>query len=306
MTYTDIKSSLDLVDLALKHLEFLKHIDKNGDYYYSSDLVTRRAALRYELYWLPFYKSLTEAGESPKNLYPAYDIAWIWHCHVLSPTDYAKDCKQVYGAHLDHFCFSKNEIEQKQEYTRRLWEKNMPNVPFNDDINIPLNLNYASKLTYDVVAASERQKKFYYNVSLPHFANKKFLELCLTRYQKFIYLKQTNPDLFVVPCYGIDLIWHTHQLNPVVYVQETKKWLNGRIMPHDDTVSDRSVESPLTNSFNKTKEAWFKTFNEPYNFAGGMYRGESAKFIKSFSARNTIDLSMFSTKHGKFELTEAR
>ena len=40
-----------------------------------------------------------------------------------------------------------------------------------------------------------------------------FLESAVERYCKFLYLRQNNPMYFLVPCYDIDLAWHTHQVN---------------------------------------------------------------------------------------------
>jgi hypothetical protein len=301
-----VSFSLNLVDLALNQLDFLEFIDKSRIFY--SEVIASRAAHRYEKYWLPFYDKMISSGENPSKLCPPYDIAWIWHCHLLSPTDYRKDCENVCGRVLDHFCFSKNEIESKQQYTKRLWDRNYQEPFYLDESET----NYAkqtdsdsnSKIGYNLVASSNRQKKFYYNVSLPHFRSKKYLALCLKRYERFLFLKIRNPKLFIVPCYGIDIIWHTHQLNPIVYEKECTKYL-GRILPHDDTSDDRSPDSNLTNSFNMTKEAWLSEFKEKYNFAGGMYRGEAPYFCSDFSMKQ-IDFSPFYTKYGFFKLEEVK
>ncbi len=49
-------------------------------------------------------------------------------------------------------------------------------------------------------------------VSLPHYRTTKFLVRALQRYQMFLRLKKLYPEEFLVPCYDIDLIWHTHQV----------------------------------------------------------------------------------------------
>ena len=297
-----IKFSLNLVELALNHLEFLEFVDHSCTFYFSD--VASKAAYRYEKYWLPFYAWQIDAGENPENLYPSYDVAWIWHCHLLSPTDYRKDCMQVCGKVLDHFCLSKSEIEKRQQYTKKLWDKSVPS-PFHEDSNIVNEPGFVSKIGYNLVDASDRQKKFFYNVCLPHFKSKKYLELCLERYKKFIVLKQRNPELFIVPCFGIDLIWHTHQLNPIIYAENTIKYLT-RILPHDDTVSDRSPDSSLTNSLMKTKEAWRISFNENFNFAGGMYRGDAPYFSSDFSNKSIDLIPLYESYNGTVSLQETK
>ena len=51
---------------------------------------------------------------------------------------------------------------------------------------------------------------------MPHYREKKFLLTAISRYAKFLYLKQSYPDTFLVPCYDIDIVWHTHQVQFMV------------------------------------------------------------------------------------------
>ena len=59
------------------------------------------------------------------------------------------------------------------------------------------------------------------------------------RYAMYLHLKSKHPGTFLVPCYDFDLVWHAHQLDPVTYAADTKAVL-GKLMPHDDSVNDRS------------------------------------------------------------------
>jgi hypothetical protein len=303
MKKSSITFSVDLIDLALKQLEFLEFIEESRVFYTES--VSKNAAYRYEKYWLPLYKQLTENGTNPASLCPPDDIAWIWHCHLLSPTNYIKNCETLFGKVLVHFCFSRYEMQMNQLYTKILWEHHIKDQPF-EPLTEPAQLDpdFKSRIEYDLVAASSRQKMFYYNVSLPHFRSREFLELCLKRYKKFLALKAKNPRLFIVPCYGIDLVWHTHQLNPSVYARETRELL-GKVLPHDDSSSDRSPNSELTNSFNATKQAWLAEYKERFEFEGGMYRGEAPYFCSDFST-SQVDLSPFYLKNGQYKIEEAR
>ena len=104
-----------------------------------------------------------------------------------------------------------------------------------------------SKIKYDLEAASLRQKDFYYQVSFPHFKSDEFLMYGVERYKKFLYLKKMNPNLFVVPCYLIDIIWHSHQLHPNKYRKDVTRVL-GKILPHDDSESDRTPGSVLNSA----------------------------------------------------------
>jgi len=46
---------------------------------------------------------------------------------------------------------------------------------------------YKSKLSYDLVGAAERQGTFYYNVSLPHYGDSRFLSNAIHRYKVMQY-----------------------------------------------------------------------------------------------------------------------
>ncbi len=90
---------------------------------------------------------------------------------------------------------------------------------------------------------------------MPHYRNKAYLLNAVERYRKFIHMKRQFPGEFLVPCYDFDLIWHSHQLHPLNYRNDTKRML-GKLFNHDDTVNDRSAGSKLCVSDAKTRELW--------------------------------------------------
>ncbi|CAE7880491.1 GRDP1, partial [Symbiodinium necroappetens] len=109
---------------------------------------------------------------------------------------------------------------------------------------------------------------------MPHYRDRYFLELAAERYlDKFLELKRQRPDEFWVPTYDVDCIWHAHQLHPWKYEEETAE-LCGRLLPHDDSVNDRSSGSQLSVRWEQTKQAWKEIFRDegPYR-SGSMYRG---------------------------------
>ncbi|KAJ8302093.1 hypothetical protein KUTeg_021080 [Tegillarca granosa] len=127
-----------------------------------------------------------------------------------------------------------------------------------------------------IEGAASRQGTFYYNVSLPHFLDEKYLNLCVLRYKKFLYLKLHTNDAFLVPCYDNDLIWHTHQLFPKIYYEDTCRIL-GSLYNHDDSTTDRSPGSKLSLAYANTTVLWKNMYCERYSFPGAMYRGACSK-----------------------------
>ena len=250
---------------------------------------------RYETLWLPLaaeHKALTVTAP--------LDIAWVWHCHLLAPVAYVKDCLRVCNSEIDH---SLTPILDRRE-TQKLWTKKYPDVNF----DIPLVENgitppsYESRIEYDLEAAAGRQRLFYYQVSLPHYKDAKFIENAIKRYKQFLTLKRLHPDSFIVPCYDVDLIWHSHQLHPAAYKKDTEAFL-GKLFNHDDSVNDRCEGSKLAVSDKETRELWQKTFGTHFSEFGAMYRGTSVKGHLFTVPKELID--QHSAKNIQLQLNKA-
>merc|ERR1719391_1583789 len=71
----------------------------------------------------------------------------------------------------------------------------------------------------------------------------------------------------------MDIVWHTHQVNPQIYMEDMARIL-GRPLNHDDSVNDRSPGSKLTTTSAVTVDLWRETFGESFAQPGAMYRGQ--------------------------------
>jgi hypothetical protein len=301
----NIKLTVDLVQGALNHLEFLNDVNTSRSIIMQPHMLTK-AVYRYEHLWLPFYSRLNKNNQ----LTPPLDIEFVWHAHMLNPTEYYAYCMRVYGKLLTHQNLSRTKRNRQRESTQLEWNQLYPHISFDylDDKSIDENTFsiFKSNITYDLIAACNRQATFLYQVSLPHYKNVYFLKLSLKRYKKFLYLSKLNPSAFLVPSYAIDLLWHTHHRQPQAYVNDTLK-LMGRIMSHDDSVNDRTVGSKLNTSYDVTCDLWKKFYNEDFFFPGGMYRGGSGPIV-CMGLKNEVNLEneTFSVRflsYNKNELT---
>ncbi|XP_045187309.2 uncharacterized protein LOC123545092 [Mercenaria mercenaria] len=265
--------NVDLCKQAVHHLEFLKTVGSVPELKQSD--ILRRAVYRYETLWLPLVVAHPE-----ECLAAPLDIEWVWHCHMLNPEAYERDCRTAVGTTVNHTLYSKTQFQKKQNESQKYWLQTYESEdkPFTIDFTTPENLkddvNFKSKFTYDIVAAAERQMEFYYQVSLPHYKDSKFLEHSLLRYKQFLFMKTQVDQDFLVPCYDIDLIWHTHQLNPLVYREDMVRII-GHLFNHDDNVGGRSEDSKLNNAGKQTSENWKTLYDESYSLFGAMYRGKS-------------------------------
>ena len=231
--------------------------------------VLARSVYRYEKYWLSL-----AAAHPDECLSAPLDIEWVWHCHMLSPRAYERDCKEIVQTVVDHTLKSKTEYAKALTQSHQLWMHHYPKEeePFSIVYCEEKGRVFESKIMYNNIEAASRQKSFCYQFSLPHYRDTKFFETSLERYKKFLHLKQELPDEFIVPCYDIDLIWHSHQLNPRAYKTDMMTHI-GHLFNHDDTVTDRNEGSKLYNADLKTREHWRNIYDEGFATFGAMYRG---------------------------------
>ncbi len=264
--------SFDLIPIVRRQLVFLKQVDEHPNLY-DGNLVSE-AIYRYERYWLPLV-----AKKPNKKLLPPLDIRWIWHVHMLSPYAYNQDCLNVCGKSLNNeVCSTGREERDAKNAAKKKWQSMHRHVDFDLDLDEDWSVKQPkflqnSRIKYDLRSACKRQSSFYYQVSLPHYKDPKFLNDALVRYGMFLTLKKLNLDLFIVPTYDIDLMWHTHQTSPLAYNQDTSRYL-GNPLNHDDTDANRTPGSKLDTSYNLTKDLWLQTFKQHHGMCGCMYRGE--------------------------------
>ena len=272
--YRSIIFGVDLVEASQAEYDFLLEVQSLD--YLRNDIVLQHAIRRYITLWLPLAAAHSDTCYS---LRPPIDIAWVWHCHMLAPHKYAKDCHNLFGKLIDHCVVTS---VSAYDMTRKLWSQFYHTDPFELSEEIkngkcpPISSDSLCNISHDLLAAIRRQQDFVYNIHLPHYRDKKFLNSALERYKKYLFLKKKNPSEFLVPCYDIDLVWHTHQLHPVDYGKFTKSLL-GRLLIHDDTDSDRNPGSKLNVATDKTRLLWQQEYQEPFNSFGAMYRGDSPK-----------------------------
>lgn len=260
---------VDLIEQTFYHLEFLRAVNNNT--HLSRKAVLKRAVYRYEKFWLPL------AAEHPNECLSApMDIEWVWHCHMLSPKAYEQDCHSIVQKTVNHTLYHPDAFQRSRNKADSFWS-DIYREPFYIDYSaVPdedKDLNFSSSISYDILGAAERQASFFYQVSLPHYKDKTFIKGALERYKQFLHLRKINPGEFIVPCYDIDIVWHTHQLNPVVYKYDTVR-ITGSLFSHDDSVNDRKEGSKLSIADKRTRELWTKFYHESFSRCGSMYRGQ--------------------------------
>lgn len=62
------------------------------------------------------------------NIVPPWDVYWVWHCHMLSPTDYIKDCKTIIGVVIHHRLQTVERIRQLQAESEQVLSEFLANI----------------------------------------------------------------------------------------------------------------------------------------------------------------------------------
>ncbi|WZZ63899.1 hypothetical protein YC2023_075269 [Brassica napus] len=282
-----IEISIDLIAESKKHLQFLGVVDCNQLLYDGPAL--KRAIYRYNAYWLPLLAKHSESSsicEGP--LVPPFDCEWVWHCHRLNPVNlsivrYKSDCEEFYGRVLDNSGILSSANGSCKLQTEKLWKRLYPMESYDLDLDKAISepISPLEKCTtYDLVSAAKRQSSFYLEVSKPlvgvsmlqvsraNVDSVIIMEEVVGRYKAFLYLIKQNGEKTIkpicVPTYTIDLIWHTHQLNPSSYYKDMVK-IFGNILQHDDTAdSDTSEGMNLDTVYSRTTAQCEETFGQRY------------------------------------------
>eukprot|EP01083_Nonionella_stella_P014931 41823_1 len=162
------------------------------------------------------------------------EMELVWRIHVLNPQCYVSDCIRKFGKIIGR-------TKQWQNHTRHNTTNFRRNVLKNQS---PANTGFISP---DLVMtdAIKRQCKFirkmikinmFYPITLAD------IKAAITRYDQFLqamWAPDKPQGLVMVPTLDLDLIWHSHQLNPIGYHSFcTTRSPHRRLVWHDDNLGD--------------------------------------------------------------------
>ncbi|XP_078364164.1 uncharacterized protein LOC144648506 [Oculina patagonica] len=258
-----------LVQAASNVLDFLEVVDEFPGLY--AGPILRNAIRRYEVFWLPL---AAKQGRESRLLAAPLDIAWVWHVHMLAPDSYEQDCLNIVSQVIDHTPMNRYQRQEGLQIARYLWETTYPGEPFEVDLTVPTPffMPYKLKMSHDLEKACYHHSKFYYQVSLPHYADRKFLAKAVERYEHHLELKGRNPYIPIVPCFDVDLIWRAHQQHPLNYKQVTTEMF-GAMVQRNESEASVNLGSALDYLETSTRGVW-EAAGLQFEKPGAMYRGE--------------------------------
>lgn len=301
--WQEIDFSLELNKAAVHQLDFLRTVYEMPALYQQS--VIDAAIYRYRQMWLPL------AAEYHGTVLAApLDIEWVWHCHMLSPRDYHEDCIYNFNKLINHKLMSSAERKRILPIAEKYWNKKYPHQPFeicfpsgkvlSCSYRLPRGAHEEYELSYDLEASIQRQRSFCYQVSLPHYRDKTFLQSALKRYQKSLFLKSHNPHVPIIPFHDVALVLQAHQVHPLQYQTDMQTIFNTAFRLDDDFNDPFQYRHPDQEIIH----LWDSLFHEPMPRAGTMFRGKPTFNFMSVLKQDDIRAAL--GKRVKLTSIEAR
>ncbi|KAG8363863.1 hypothetical protein BUALT_Bualt19G0066800 [Buddleja alternifolia] len=262
-----VRFSVDLVSAARRNLAFLRLVSDSQWLHHKSTIL--EAIRRYDQLWMPLISDLTKGSNSkPPMIVPPLDIEWVWYCHTLHPANYRDYCESRFSKLIGKpSIFDDENEEYALNRCREIWGYKFPSEPFENESDTDTNLEYYSSVcSEDLLDQVLKQRDLYRKFSEPYYSEMMYLVAAKQRYRGFLYMvhKFANESMScLVPTSDVLLMWLTHLSYPTVYAVDVKE-LEGdleKIVGVWEDVKEEDVEA--------TKMLWERTFDQPYEKAGG-------------------------------------
>jgi len=257
------KISLDLTRAAKNELDFLMSVDSQRDVLQDPVLLAT-AVERYETCWLPM-----QVAEPDVTIVPPMDVWWVWHCHMLNPTQYRKDLMTMFGTVVDHFYWSDGRSETNLSRSVEKWHRFNAHEAYDFRESAIFTSNqltssqYEQRSFYDILGATVRQMRFIDRIlsilARQSINNAEFIDGAVDRYTKYLLLRHKYPNELLSPADDFDLVWHAHQLHTAHYSEDCEE-IFGFLLPHNDNIQ----RNEMPGRYKRAEELWQAEFGTEY------------------------------------------
>ncbi|KAI3440474.1 uncharacterized protein J3R85_003547 [Psidium guajava] len=253
--------SLDLVSAVRRNIGFLRTVNESPWLHERPAIF--QAIRRYDELWMPLVAEIT-VGSTPPMVLPPLDVEWVWFCHTLNPVNYGQYCDSRFSKLIGKpTIFDEENEEYALNRCREIWVRRYPSEPFENEVNsespLPLVRNE------DLLSNALKQRSLYLKFSEPYMTEIMYLIGARQRYKGFLCILARVSDKCsrFVPTSDILIMWLTHQSYPTVYAEDMKEaeCNVSKVARVWETVEEEEVE--------ETKRLWERTFDQPYEKAGG-------------------------------------
>nr|GMD48301.1 glycine-rich domain-containing protein 1 [Ipomoea batatas] len=268
-----VRITVDLVAAARRNLGFLKFIAESPFLHQTPAIL--ESIRRYDQLWMPLIYELTN-GSTPPMILPPVDIEWVWFCHSLNPVSYRQYCESRFSKVIGKATiFNEENEDYALNRCREIWLCRYPSEPFENECDSNVE-NRVSTVQEDLLDEVSKQRFLYTKFTEPYYSEIVYLIAARQRYKGFLYMVHRFADSCskFVPTSDILLMWLTHQSYPTVYAFDTKEIEKELIKVAGTWEVAKKVE------IEETKKLWERTFEQPYEKAGGTAIGKDV-MVKS-------------------------
>ncbi|KAK4852177.1 hypothetical protein QYF36_021662 [Acer negundo] len=275
-----IRISVDLVSAARRNIGFLRVVNESQWLHEESNIL--EAIRRYDELWMPLICDLTAVGSMPPMVLPPFDVEWVWFCHTLNPVSYRQYCESRFSKLIGKPAIFDEENEGYAFMRcKEIWVQKYPSESFENEVDSdskdPIFVNE------DILSEVKKQRFLYSRFSEPYMSEIVYLIAARQRYKGFSFMLQKFSDgcSHFVPASDILLMWIAHLSYPTVYAED----LND--MWDDMGKAERLWGTMKAKEMEETKKLWEKTFDQPYEKAGG---GLGMEFDRVASVKPPVNL----------------
>jgi hypothetical protein len=186
----------------------------------ASDALLHDCAHEYHHFLLETIRSEDSDGKQPAA---SFETELLWRAHLLGPAAYAKDCVTLRGGQVQ--LIGHSPLSSVDDYDSRT-----PAGPVVAPAGMPATWHS------ERVAAVRRQEGFMrqmLELRSAGAASAKHIAAELRSYHTFLSDAASAEHTLHVPGPILDLVWHTHMLDPERYVRESIA-ISGQLIDHDD------------------------------------------------------------------------
>ncbi|XP_057778768.1 glycine-rich domain-containing protein 2 isoform X2 [Salvia miltiorrhiza] len=257
-----VRFSVDLVAAARRNLALFRSLSDSHCLNHKPTIL--EAIRRYDEIWMPLIADLT-TGSKPPMILPPLDVEWVWFCHTLNWADYRDYCESRFSKLIGKpNIFDEENEEYALDRCMKIWEHKFQSEPFENEADDIVE-NYSSSFSEDLLDQVSKCRNLCRMYAEPYYCEMVYLVAAKQRYRGFIYMLHRFGDecSCIVPTSDVYLMWLTHQSYPTVYAVDIKE-LEGdvqKIVGVGDDMKEEETE--------ETKMLWERTFDQPYEKAGG-------------------------------------
>ena len=208
---------------------------------------------------------------------PDRDVHCVWISHAIRTNEYLVDTKQSFGVVIPSFLskeLSEEEYIAKSSATQLLMKNRFPSCSFDFDGTSEQIIDQTALTVFPTLSISEfdlvedknwltyfRMTELNEDPSLDPTSHS-FIQEAIKDYERYLYLvykydDKSLPD--VNATYKVDLIWHSHMLNTVEYMNDMER-LIGRDLPHLPWPKHRS-DSDISDIKDHSRSTWLNEFS---------------------------------------------